>query len=311
MVEQVNCDGFHAPMHDTLNDVYNVLGSRPRSMAALVGPGVLPPAKFGQRPHQCVLDRIKGPTISDAPYRVTTLLKPTQACRFPVYARSYWNAPGIYIRKDECYEVSATGEWQDNNFACGPDGSRPRFFRRFYGKLRRAPEAEWFTLLATVGDAENPGNSNELTYLPTYRIGGSAVIKTGASGYIYFYTNDMTGVYGNNRGSVQVTMRRLSDDHPAKATPTIGRRLLNAWDFAGLWVLSTAALSLVLYAGLLAVALVSAKAFGLGSAALYSWHAWLAGYGAFFLLVALLAGAYSWFYGRSDTRVEFVEAKEA
>jgi uncharacterized protein (DUF2235 family) len=310
MLAQINADGFQAPMHDTLSDIYSVLGSRPRSMPALVAPGVTSPAKFGQKPHECVIRRVDNPPISDAPYRPTTLLQPRQACRFPVYARSYWNAPGIYVCENQYYEVSATGEWQDKNIACGPSGSRPGFLRWFYGKLRRAPEANWFALLASIGNAQSPDHSNDLTYLPTYRIGTSAVIKPEASGYVYFYANDMTGMYGNNRGSVQVTMRRLPDDHPVKKERMIGRQLLNAWGFARLWLLSTAALAFTLYTGLVLVLIMLAKLFAVDPVKLYSWRELVAGYGVFLALMALIVGTYSWFYGRSDTRVEFVETED-
>ncbi|HKQ31233.1 MAG TPA: DUF2235 domain-containing protein [Burkholderiales bacterium] len=309
MVEQISASGFQAPMHDTLNELYSLIGSRPRSIPALVAPGAVPPAKFGQRPHESVVARVEKPPIADAPYRATVLLEPAQKRRFPAYARSYWNAPGIFVRQNQCYEVSATGEWENNDKPCGPDGAWPGLFRWFYGTLRRAPEANWFSLLATIGNAESPGNSNELTYLPTYRVGASAILRPEADGYVYFYTNDMMGLYGNNRGSVRVTMRRLPDNHSPPSEPMIGRRLLNAWGFAGRWVLSTATLAAVLYVALTLMLWGLVKPFGVNLADLYSWRGLVAGYGAFLALMTSVVGAYSWFYGRSDTRVEFVETE--
>lgn len=316
MLQQLSADradNFQAPMHDTLTEIYNLVGARPRSLPALVGESELSKAAaYGQRAHATTFRRVANPPISDAPYRLTYVLQPGAGRSFPVYARSYWNAPGIFVCAGQRYAIQASGTWQDANLTRGPDGARATLLQWFFGWLRRVPEANWFSLIASIGSANSPNHSNDLTFFPTYAVGSQAIIEPQCDGYIYFFANDMTGMYGNNRGSVEVIVRRLPEEIPAHVAslPTakiLGRSEPDLWTFVARWIGSAAALAFCGYAALRGLTWLAAQWSILQGITSTAWWAWLQGA----LPVIMVSGLvfYMRFFGRSDTRVNFVVSK--
>ncbi len=317
MRAQIN-GAYRGPIHDAMTEMYNVVGARPRSLPVLLPVAGMPLAPYGQAAHESTVQRITQPPIDDAPYRQTHVLQAGEARRFPVYARNYWNAPGIFLQAGKHYRVSARGTWMDASLERGPAGDRPASIQHFYGKLRRVPQARWFALVASIGCADCPDHSNDLVHFPTYIVGAGATLVPAVDGYLYLFANDMAGMYGNNRGSVEVTVERLADDAPVvtEILPVVPREL-GLWDFVWRWCLATAALALVIYLTLLLALWVLHVFDGvsawltdlflrtdLSAVVLVGIHG--GAYLTVFAVVALAMIGYSWFKGRSDTRVQFV-----
>lgn len=312
MLAQLRQDDCHAPMHDAMTAIYNLVGARPRSLPALVEKDTLPAAAYGQRVHESALQRIGVPPMSDAPYRPTLLLQPGERCRFSVYARSYWNAPGVFLRAGHRYVVQASGTWQSAGLTYGPDGAGSRGLQWFFGWLRRVPEAPWCALIASIAHARNPDHSNTLTPFPSYLIGAQAMIEPQTDGYVYFFANDMTGLYGNNNGSVEVELRRLPDEITAHAAAQPNAKMLalgepDVWVYVARWIGSAAALALCGYALLWGMTALARHWPWLSNMTSSSGWRWL--FTALPLVVVALVIFYMHFFGRSDTRVSFVPSQ--
>lgn len=318
MLKQVQENLATAPMHDAMDRIYNLLGTRPRSLPALIAPDLLAPPAYGQCVHDSTLSRISCPPIADAPYRLTFILRPGEIRHFPVYARNYWNAPGIFLQKGQRYLFTATGSWQDMSRISGPQGRRPSLIQWFYSWLKRAPGSPWFALMASIANTPSPNVSADLTQFPTYLIGTQALIEPHVDGYVYFFANDMTGLYGNNRGSVTVTLRQIypseliTNEHiPAAPLEQIEPGF---WEYIWRWIGSAGGLAL----------------FGYGVLFLFTWlvnyfphnflvyqfleglvqsSGWLWFEAVFPLVVGACSVVYVWVFGRSDTHIAYIESE--
>jgi hypothetical protein len=72
---------------------------------------------------------------------------------------------------------------------------------------RRDEHAPWFALMGFV--ASDAGmDDNTLSSGETFMIGDSATFTPRLGGYLYCYANDAWQAYGNNRGSVALTVTR-------------------------------------------------------------------------------------------------------
>ncbi|WP_158529596.1 DUF2235 domain-containing protein [Parvibium lacunae] len=263
MLIQAQHGDFQGPMHDPMTLVYNFMGARPRPTPPLISPDALMrPAKYGQIIHPRALARVKSPPLNDAPYRDSYYPKAGDQYQFEIYARQYWNAPGIYVEAGETYRITAQGLWQKGSVTVDPAGRVPqsmkstkrawwlkaktacwRLCRWPFSWVRRAPTAPWLSLMATVcayPESSTTNSSNDILPYPTYRVGAGGLLQPAQSGYLYFWANDATGFYGNHRGGVAVTLEKLGT--PVAAIPVCPR--LNGaepgfWTLVWRWAIST------------------------------------------------------------------------
>lgn len=216
-------------LHNSLSDVFKLLPSKPRAIPPL---DVADPAAL----HDSVIERCKTPPITQMPYRNTTRLKVGESRSEPIYALNPWNPTGLYLEKGAEYSFAATGAWLDRDIACGPDGSddgkfQPSEVVQMLGSLigkgetlfkritntkasdfwltKRHEEFPWFALIGVIANGLRDGQTAALH--ETLLIGkGVARYKVAGSGYLYAYANDAWNFYDNNRGSVTLTVKRLS-----------------------------------------------------------------------------------------------------
>ena len=258
MVAQAQHGDFQGPMHDPLTLVYNFMGARPRALPPFVMPEQLrSPLPHGQVVHPRTLARVQSPPLNDAPYRLSYCPQPDVEYTFEVYARNYWNAPGIYLQAGQRYQITAQGTWQDKNLTVGPQGGYGGFsalWLSLFSWVRRAPKADWLTLMASIGTGQAKNASNDMNRFPTYAVGTGGVIQPTQSGYVYFWGNDATGFYGNNRGGLQVTLSALpaesvaeSAHHSAQTLHPLEGCEPGFWTLALRWMLSSATLAAGLY----------------------------------------------------------------
>lgn len=232
MVAQVRPDP-RGVMHDSLRGIFQVLRTRPRSV-----PHLDDPAWF----HPAAVDRHRNPPITQAPYQPTSVLAPGGIASFPVYAGEHWNRTGLYLEQGATYEFAATGEWVDHTIPCGPKGMKDGKFHpaelmqaasSFLGRIeglfkkvtgndradfwgtRRIESMPWFALVGVIandgrGGDHSPVNDGSPRPHEIFRIGeGPVSLTVGGPGYLYAFANDAWAFYGNNRGSVTVTVKRV------------------------------------------------------------------------------------------------------
>ena len=218
-------------LHDSCTGLFSMLPTQPRSVP------MVDPASAASL-HPSVLDRQTNPPISQAPYRVSTRLAVGQSVERAIFAINPWNETGIYLEAGAVYELSATGEWMDGSIVCGPDGAKDGKFQpgeiahlagTLLGKVeklyqyvtgnksadfkgtRRSEDYPWFMLVGAVANGGEPTIDGTPEPHQLFRIGtGCQMDSLTKSGYLYCFANDAWNFYGNNRGSVRLTVRRLS-----------------------------------------------------------------------------------------------------
>ena len=111
------------------------------------------------------------------------------------------NSTGIRIDSGGQYRFAASGTWMDADIACGPGGYRsPNILFDLVAPFRRFPRARWFELIGAF-DANIDS---------TFRIGAGRVLTATRSGQLTGFANDIGFLYGNNSGSIQLTVTRLN-----------------------------------------------------------------------------------------------------
>lgn len=223
-------------LHDSASGVFRLLRTQPRSI-----PPVSSASQAGAL-HQSALDRQDSPPITHAPYYPTTMLKPGEEKSLQIFAAQHWNYTGIYLETDARYAFQASGEWLDSHIKCGPEGPKKDTFQAgelaqmlgaAWGKIeiaykaitqnqdadfkgtRREEDKPWFALIGAIANGGNPNPDGTPVPSETFLIGagceyppqGGAMAKPG---YLYCFANDAWDFYGNNRGSVTLTVRRLA-----------------------------------------------------------------------------------------------------
>jgi hypothetical protein len=226
IAEQIkpDCRGL---LHNSLSDLFKLLPSRPRG---------IPPLDSGDpNLHPSVLERCEAPPITQMPYRPTKRLKPGESASFPIYASMPWNSTGLYLEKGGTYDFEASGEWLDSSIPCGPDGSdndgkfqpgeiaqvigsfigsTESLFKKVTGSkaadfwlTKRREDMPWFCLVGMI--ANNKTDKDGAITHDVMKIGRNLPnVTVDAGGYLHAYANDAWNFYGNNRGSVQLTVTR-------------------------------------------------------------------------------------------------------
>jgi hypothetical protein len=231
------------------------LSLRPRAVP-LVDPS---PARPSPDVDNSVYDRQteKDPPITSGPYRQTDKVRAGYSKTVEVFARDPWNDTGLYLEPGE-YTFEAEGEWFDQDISSGPGGSTglpdwrqplvaaerisrsigsvvgqcERLYRRVTGDQQasfigapREPDLPWMSLVcyvangaATVNGRRNAGNQR----LDIGTCNGEKY-RVNMGGYLYAFANDAWGFYGNNNGSVRLTVTRTGSSvgtpQPQKPTP--------------------------------------------------------------------------------------------
>lgn len=128
-----------------------------------------------------------------------------------VHAELKYNWSGVELEKGHRYEfiVDSTQRWKDGDLdACGPNGweseQLPWYKEKIvevFEKRRRHKKADWFEIIGALGDEDN----KLLQILSENRI-----YTAPRNAEIYFFANDLDSKYGNNTGSIEVTIKRLA-----------------------------------------------------------------------------------------------------
>ena len=228
MLQQVRPDACDV-LHDDCTGFYQHLSPTPRAV-----PLVDKAAADGAL-HASVLDRAARPPIAVGSYRSTQVLEPGEQAVLPVYANRPWNTTGLYLAPGD-YALRAEGEWLDGRHAVAPDGTlegrlllpqvlhlASSFLGWWQERYRAlsddhaavlfgAPRADgvpWMALVGVVAAQDLDAQGAQRPYRP-FLIGTSTrlTVPAGGGGYLHAFANDAWGFYGNNKGSVTMTITR-------------------------------------------------------------------------------------------------------
>lgn len=165
----------------------------------------------------------------------------TTTAEFRVYAADPWNHTGLYLRQGREYRFTARGSWQDYTTKCGPAGIGFRLDAGIFGRglssglgwierawrgvfgnaaadlrlTRRCDDLPWFCLCGAIanGGVSETGDGSQRP--ESFPIGDGTTYVPQKSGWLFCFANDAWCCYGNNRGSVYVTVEALLTGSPA------------------------------------------------------------------------------------------------
>ncbi|NMI01831.1 phospholipase effector Tle1 domain-containing protein [Pseudonocardia acidicola] len=215
-------------LHDSCTGIYRQLSPQPRAVPVVArdrSPGVM---------HSSAFDRQDNPPITASRYWPTRVLRPGESATVDVFARQEWNATGLYLEPGG-YAFTATGQWLDGRMpadAAGHSDSRlhpeelahmagsalgvaERLAQRIPGNelgefpaTRRAEDLPWMSLVGVVANWTIQPEPDEPPRHDRFGIGTDTRFTVLKPGYLYAFANDAWGLYGNNRGSVALTVTR-------------------------------------------------------------------------------------------------------
>ena len=211
-------------LHNSFKGLFKRLRSRPRNT---------PPVIIGSKNvHGSAMFRNRTPPIAQAPYRPIKELSIGRVETVDIFARKRWNPTGLYLNTGR-YKLTASGEWVDRNIPCGPQGADDGKFAHCIGTVlgyvkrcyhcitrneragfwatRRHEEYAWLSLVGAVANADHaPGSDGTPLPHETFLIGKTCNLNLKKPGYLYAYVNDAWDFYSNNRGSLKLSVIRLS-----------------------------------------------------------------------------------------------------
>lgn len=112
-----------------------------------------------------------------------------------------WSRTGIRLEWGRRYRMSATGKWCDRGLPYGPAGGPAQsVFQSIFAWARRRPHEPWFVLVGAI-DRQEATAFTIGADLPSF--------SPPVSGELTCYANDVGLAYGNNSGSVRLTVWQL------------------------------------------------------------------------------------------------------
>lgn len=115
-----------------------------------------------------------------------------------IESRRYWNPTGFHVEQGKRYRYRATGTWSDAAIVCDANGWS-RWWANYLDWAKRCRHAHWFQLVGCVDRTSEP-----------IVMGTEGTFIAPATGELYCYANDGYWAYGNNRGSVVLTLQVAS-----------------------------------------------------------------------------------------------------
>ena len=118
-----------------------------------------------------------------------------------VVARERWNPLGVSAGPGESFEFACAGRWVDWTIECGPEGYPGTWAQRWAQAFRRKRDAPWFCVIGALDRNHH--------WLFAIGSGGVWTNTTGRLAPLYAFANDVPGFYWNNRGEVQLDIKRV------------------------------------------------------------------------------------------------------
>ena len=120
-----------------------------------------------------------------------------ERARFTIKARAKETSTGLLLCAGEQYLFDAQGKWRDLPFVCDANGWDSALYKRVNSKKRK-PAFPWLSLIGYLrGHAAS-----------AFLIGSYREHTCSNEGELICYANDAESMYGNNFGSVELTVTR-------------------------------------------------------------------------------------------------------
>lgn len=223
-------------LHRSYKGAFSKMRSRPRNIPAL--------QQTSEAFHPSALSRQEKPPISHPAYYPTRVLAQQGAqYQFDVFAQQQWNYSGLYLEAGIEYRFEAEGEWLDHKDKCDWQGMHnpsttlgdavrgaasllgkgELLYKKLTGNratdlnwTKRVEHARWFCLMGAIsndsGDeraVSNDGSPVPHQYEELFRYRDTSLLLQ-HPGYLYCFANDAWSFYGNNAGTLRVTVTRLT-----------------------------------------------------------------------------------------------------
>lgn len=137
------------------------------------------------------------------------VVKTGHTWRTSVESRAKWNDTRIVVQKGHVYRFHVSGVWYDAYAKCTPEGPVSPLIRAYGWPIRwalrfttvRDPAAVYFIPIGTIGRGAGDG-------LPEHAfiIRNHGLWTAPATGVLHVFANDWRHAYGNNCGSIQMTV---------------------------------------------------------------------------------------------------------
>jgi hypothetical protein len=116
-------------------------------------------------------------------------------------ASEKWNETPFILEKGKTYRFVANGRWTDLNNECDATGYDSKsLLLRLAEPLRRVRRAKWFSLIGAL-------DRDEATCFDIGLIISSGGTYTAErNGKLFCFANDVSFMYGNNHGQVELEM---------------------------------------------------------------------------------------------------------
>jgi len=223
-------------IHNSYKGAFAKLRSRPRNITAMI-----PENK--NYFHKTAIERQRISPIEHPAYHPTQILDIGESVTVNIFADTRWNATQLYLPKGHCFTFSATGKWLDSKDSCDWKGTQNdeltagdvvRTASSLWGKIenvfkkqtnnastdffwtKRVENMNWFTLIGAISNDAGADHAvgNDGSPLPHQYVELSAYESTALEitdpGYLYAFPNDVWSLYGNNHGSIQLTIKRTA-----------------------------------------------------------------------------------------------------
>ncbi|HIJ79511.1 MAG: DUF2235 domain-containing protein [Desulfobulbaceae bacterium] len=223
-------------LHNSYRGAFAKLRSRPRNIIAMIPEN-----------HHCfhasAIKRQQISPVEHPAYHPTRILEVGESATIDVFADTRWNKTHVYLPQGHQFTFSATGKWQDSKDSCDWKGTendeltvgdviRATFsflgkFENIFRKLtknqstdflgtKRVEQLKWFTLVGAITNDVGVNNAveNDGSAVPHQYVSLAAhetePLQINSPGYLYAFANDVWSLYGNNRGSVQLSIKRVA-----------------------------------------------------------------------------------------------------
>lgn len=222
-------------LHDSLTGVFEKLKTRPRNVPSFDD------AKKHKLFHKSAISRQKNPPLSQPNYWRTRQLNGKESIKLDIFANRPWNSTGVFLRAGIKYEFAASGQWLDASIKSTPAGTNgsssfqigevihlastgfgqlEKLFKRItknthadFTFTRREETMPWFSLVGVIANGKGVNLKDQSPEKhDTFLIGDGTVFTPSKDGYLYCYANDAWQTYKNNKGSVELMIKQLSDE---------------------------------------------------------------------------------------------------
>lgn len=138
-------------------------------------------------------------------------LKPGESATFQIQSNLLYSPTNVVLVPSESYffTVDMNQIWYDANIPATPKGwdrssvgALTSWLVKWKESDRRLPNAEWFEPVAAIG------KSDDHLIRMLNHLGPEKAFKPKAAGELFAFANDMADKYGNNLGSIAVTITR-------------------------------------------------------------------------------------------------------